>query len=139
MKLAPVATYTLVKSFYVQRCSNMILEEIVQIIRRPAMGSLILLVIFGITFGATACSSAELSARLTEVAISLSPMPVSAPEETEVPPSPTPIPPTAVSTPTEPPSPASSESCVACHTDQATLQQLAVVQEVKSEATSGEG
>jgi hypothetical protein len=32
-----------------------------------------------------------------------------------------------------------SETCIACHTNQETLEALAQVREVKSEATSGEG
>jgi mono/diheme cytochrome c family protein len=34
---------------------------------------------------------------------------------------------------------ASSENCIACHTDEAILQGLAEDKDVKSEATSGEG
>jgi mono/diheme cytochrome c family protein len=33
----------------------------------------------------------------------------------------------------------SSDNCISCHTDDATLQELAEEKEVKSEATSGEG
>ncbi len=33
----------------------------------------------------------------------------------------------------------SSDNCIGCHTDEATLQALAEDKEVKSEATSGEG
>jgi hypothetical protein len=76
------------------------------------------------------------------------------PTDTPVPASPTPEPatdtpvpasPTAES-PTDTPEPtevdvasASSENCVGCHTSEETLQALAEEQEVKSEASSGEG
>ena len=57
---------------------------------------------------------------------------------TRVPPTetPTPVPPTA--TPTMTPTP-SSENCIACHTDQAKLEELAVDKTVQSEETEGEG
>ena len=58
------------------------------------------------------------------------------PTETPVPPTETPEPPTA--TPTHTPVP-SSENCVACHTDQAKLEELAVDKTVHSEETEGEG
>ncbi len=59
--------------------------------------------------------------------------------DTPEPPSPTPPPPTDTPEPTVDVSSVSSENCVSCHTDQATLEALAVEKEVKSEATSGEG
>ena len=55
---------------------------------------------------------------------------------TPVPPTSTPAPPTATPTPTPLPS---AENCVACHTDQAKLEELAVDKTVKSEETEGEG
>ena len=67
-----------------------------------------------------------------------SPTPVPA-TDTPEPPSPTPPTPTDTPEPTVDVSSVSSENCVTCHTDQATLEALAVEKEVKSEATSGEG
>jgi mono/diheme cytochrome c family protein len=48
----------------------------------------------------------------------------------------TPSPPTATPTPTSLPS---AENCIACHTDQAKLEALAVDKTQKSEETEGEG
>lgn len=56
------------------------------------------------------------------------------PTDTPVPPSPTPVPATPI--PTQVPS---ADNCIACHTDGATLQELAEEKEVKSEETEGEG
>jgi hypothetical protein len=53
-----------------------------------------------------------------------------------VPPTPTPLPPTDTPTPTPLPS---ADNCVACHTDQAKLKELAVDKTVESEETEGEG
>jgi hypothetical protein len=55
---------------------------------------------------------------------------------TPVPPTPTPMPPTPTSTPTPLPS---AENCVACHTDQAKLEAMAVDKTVTSDETEGEG
>jgi mono/diheme cytochrome c family protein len=80
------------------------------------------------------------------------------PTAAPVPPTAAPAPPTATSalaaptatsappTATRPPAPTAapvlstdSTSCVACHTDKATLEKLATKKDVKSEQTSGEG
>jgi hypothetical protein len=74
----------------------------------------------------------------TNTPVPPSPTPIPA-TDTPEPPSPTPPPPTDTPEPTVDVSSASSENCVTCHTDQATLETLAVEKEVKSEATSGEG
>jgi hypothetical protein len=61
-------------------------------------------------------------------------------------PSPLPVTDTPAPLPTdtaEPPTPTaelvSAENCIGCHTDQPTLQAMAVEEEIVSEATSGEG
>jgi hypothetical protein len=56
--------------------------------------------------------------------------------EAVLPPAPEPEPSEPV---VEPPPIAVSSNCVSCHTDQGTLEYLAVEKEVKSEMTSGEG
>jgi hypothetical protein len=69
------------------------------------------------------------------------------PTDTLVSPTDTPIPPTdtPVPTPTDTPPPPtatpvpSADNCMACHTDQALLQEIAVDKTVKSEETEGEG
>jgi hypothetical protein len=61
------------------------------------------------------------------------------PTETARPPSPTE---TELPEPTSPPEPTalpSAENCITCHTDEKVLQAMAVDEEVKSEASSGEG
>ena len=58
------------------------------------------------------------------------------PTATPVPPTATPAPPTATPTPTPLPS---ADNCVACHTDQGLLKELAVDQTKTSEETEGEG
>jgi hypothetical protein len=55
---------------------------------------------------------------------------------TPVPPTSTPLPPTNTPAPTAIPS---ADNCVACHTDQAALEKLAVDKAVESEETEGEG
>jgi hypothetical protein len=55
---------------------------------------------------------------------------------TPVPPTPTPLPPTDTPAPTPIPS---ADNCVACHTDQAKMEELAVDKGRKSEETEGEG
>lgn len=77
------------------------------------------------------------------------PPPTEAPTEppteapaTQAPPAEAPTEPPATDTPAPTEAPAemaSADNCIGCHTDQPTLQALAVDQEVKSEATSGEG
>jgi mono/diheme cytochrome c family protein len=61
------------------------------------------------------------------------------PTDTPVPPTDTPVPPTNTPLPPTPTPVLSADNCVACHTDEATLQALAVEKEVKSAETSGEG
>ena len=55
---------------------------------------------------------------------------------TPKPPTPTPLPPTNTPAPTAIPS---ADNCVACHTDQAKLEELAVDKSAKSAETEGEG
>jgi hypothetical protein len=55
---------------------------------------------------------------------------------TPVPPTPTSLPPTNTPTPTPLPS---ADNCVACHTDEAKLKELAVDKTAKSTETEGEG
>ena len=69
------------------------------------------------------------------------------PTDTPVPPTDTPVPPTdtPVPTPTDTPLPPtatpmpSADNCIACHTDQGLLEEIAVDKTVKSEETEGEG
>ena len=105
-----------------------------------------------VPLGLTACSGSTPVPEPTEIAVAPSPTSIP-PTNTPVPPTDTPIPPTDTPVPPTdtPPPPTetptqevelaslSSENCVGCHTDEATLQALAEDTSVKSEATSGEG
>jgi hypothetical protein len=74
------------------------------------------------------------------VALSATPTPVpptatlAPPTDTPVPPTPSPIPPTDTPTPIP-----SADNCIACHTDQGLLEEIAVDKTAKSEETEGEG
>jgi hypothetical protein len=93
----------------------------------------------------TATAVPELVAAATDTSLPLTDTPIP-PTDTPIPPTDTPIPPTPTSPPptdtptaTVDPASLSSESCIACHTSEETLQALAEDNTVQSEATSGEG
>lgn len=94
---------------------------------------------------APAAAPTEMAAAPTDTAAMVATEP---PATATEPPLPSPLPPTDTPAPpptdtAEPPTPTaelvSAENCIGCHTDQPTLQALAVEKEIVSEASSGEG
>jgi len=101
------------------------------------------LLILGAVFAAACAGPAPTATPVPATATAAPPTVTKAPAlptATMAPAAPTVTPPPAAPTATQPPAVAAdSSNCVSCHTDQTTLQKLAVKKEVKSEETKGEG
>jgi hypothetical protein len=99
-----------------------------------ALASLLLLMV-GVLSGGCAPTPTPIAAvpPTDTVAPPATPTPAQ-PTDTPVPPTPTAVPPTATPTPIP-----SADNCIACHTDQGLLEEIAVDKTVKSEETEGEG